>query len=54
LRIRAKMMKLDFYSLGLIGFPLEQSVSPHMHKANLNVLGLNGKYKLYEVPPMPY
>jgi len=54
LRIRAKMMKLDFYSLGLIGFPLEHSVSPHMHKANLNVLGLNGKYKLYEVPPMPY
>ena len=46
-------MKLDFCSLGLIGFPLEHSVSPHLHKANLNVLGLRGKYKLYEVPPMP-
>ncbi len=46
-------MKPDFYSLGLIGFPLEHSVSPYLHKANLNVLGLRGKYKLYEVPPMP-
>ena len=46
-------MKLDFCSLGLIGFPLEHSVSPYLHKANLNVLGLRGKYKLYEVPPMP-
>ena len=43
----------DFYSLGLIGFPLEHSVSPYMHRANLNVLGLRGEYKLYEVPTMP-
>jgi len=46
-------MKPDFYSLGLIGFPLEHSVSPCLHKANLNVLGLRGEYKLYEVPAMP-
>ncbi len=46
-------MKLDFCSLGLIGFPLEHSVSPYLHKANLNVLGLRGNYVLYEVPPMP-
>jgi len=46
-------MKFDFYSLGLIGFPLKHSVSPNLHKANLNDLGLGGKYKLYEVPPMP-
>jgi len=46
-------MKPDFYSLGLIGFPLEHSVSPYLHKANLNVLGLRGNYGLYEVPPMP-
>ena len=46
-------MKPDFYSLGLIGFPLEHSVSPCLHKANLNVLGLAGEYKLYEVPAMP-
>ncbi len=46
-------MKPDFYSLGLIGFPLEHSVSPYMHKANLNDLGLRGEYKLYEVPTMP-
>ncbi|MFC2042933.1 shikimate dehydrogenase [Chloroflexota bacterium] len=46
-------MEFDFYSLGLIGFPLEHSVSPHLHSANLNDLGLGGNYKLYEVPPMP-
>jgi shikimate dehydrogenase len=46
-------MKPDFYSLGLLGFPLEHSVSPYMHKANLNVLGLDGEYKLYEVQPTP-
>jgi len=45
-------MKPDYYSLGLIGFPLEHSVSPYLHKANLNVLGLGGKYKLYKIPPM--
>ena len=46
-------MKPDFYSLGIIGFPLEHSVSPYLHKANLNVLGIKGNYRLYEVPPMP-
>jgi shikimate dehydrogenase len=46
-------MKPDFYSLGLLGFPLEHSVSPYLHEANLNVLGLRGDYGLYEVPPMP-
>ena len=46
-------MKPDFYSLGLLGFPLEHSVSHYLHEANLNVLGLRGNYGLYEVPPMP-
>ena len=46
-------MKYDFFSLGLIGYPLEHSVSPYLHNANLNDLGLEGKYILYEVPPMP-
>jgi shikimate dehydrogenase len=46
-------MKPDFYSLGLLGFPLEHSVSPYLHEANLNVLGLKGEYKLYEVPTVP-
>jgi len=46
-------MKPDFYSLGIIGFPLEHSVSPYLHMANLNVLGIRGNYRLYEVPPMP-
>lgn len=46
-------MEPNFYSLGLIGFPLEHSMSPSIHKANLNVLGLAGEYNLYEVPTMP-
>ncbi len=46
-------MEPDLYCLGLIGFPLEHSVSPCLHKANLNVLGLAGEYRLYEVPAMP-
>jgi len=46
-------MKPDFCSLGLIGFPLEHSVSPYLHKENLNDLGLRGNYLLYEVPAMP-
>jgi len=53
LSIRIQIMAPDFYSLGLIGFPLEHSVSPYIHSANLNVLGLRGEYKLYEVPTMP-
>ena len=40
-------------SLGLIGYPLQQSLSPRMHAAALQVLDLVGEYRLYPVPPLP-
>jgi shikimate dehydrogenase len=41
----------QFYSLGLIGYPLGQSLSPEIHKAALETLGLRGDYYLYPLPP---
>jgi shikimate dehydrogenase len=41
------------FALGLIGWPLQGSLSPRLHKAALNALGLAGEYKLYPVPPLP-
>lgn len=40
-------------SLGLIGYPLQQSLSPRLHGAGLHALGLSGEYRLYPVPPLP-
>ncbi len=37
--------------LGLIGYPLEHSLSPALHTAALNASGLWGQYLLYPVPP---
>jgi shikimate dehydrogenase len=42
-----------FYSLGLIGYPLEQSLSPQYHGAFLGSLGLAGEYRLYPILPIP-
>lgn len=39
------------YHLGLIGYPLEHSLSPVLHQAALEASGLKGEYRLYEVPP---
>jgi shikimate dehydrogenase len=41
------------YRLGLIGFPLGHSLSPQIHNAALDALGLEGEYGLYPVPPLP-
>ena len=41
------------YALGLIGYPLEHSLSPRLHGAALRTLGLAGDYQLYPVPPLP-
>ncbi len=38
------------YNLGLIGYPLEHSLSPRIHKAALRALGLEGDYRLYPLP----
>jgi len=40
-------------SLGLIGFPLDKSLSPLLHAAGLSALGLQGEYRLYRTPPLP-
>lgn len=39
----------DYYSLGLIGYPLEHSLSPRIHMAALQELDLAGEYRLYPV-----
>jgi shikimate dehydrogenase len=40
-------------SLGLIGYPLERSLSPLLHMAALNAMRLKGEYRLYTIPPIP-
>ena len=37
--------------LGLVGYPLLQSLSPTLHGAALREMGLEGEYRLYPVPP---
>lgn len=39
--------------LGLIGYPVEHSLSPCVHQAALESLGIEGQYRLYPVLPMP-
>jgi shikimate dehydrogenase len=43
----------NFLKLGLVGWPLEHSLSPRMHNAALQTLGLAGEYRLYPIPPLP-
>lgn len=43
----------DNYSLGLIGYPLGHSLSPVLHQTALAEAGLNGKYELFSVSPLP-
>src|SRR5512133_1397127 len=35
--------------LGLIGYPLEHSLSPKIHTAALNACGLDGNYSLFSI-----
>ena len=37
--------------LGLTGYPLGHSLSPHIHRAALNACGLPGEYSLYPIEP---
>lgn len=37
--------------LGLVGYPLEQSLSPQIHSAALKACGLEGDYSLFPIPP---
>ena len=40
-----------FWQLGLLGYPLEHSLSPLLHTAALHAAGLAGEYCLHAVPP---
>jgi shikimate dehydrogenase len=44
-------MSPDWFFLGLIGFPLEHSLSPRLHQAALHACHLEGEYRLYPIPP---
>lgn len=39
------------YELGLIGWPVEHSLSPIIHNAALKASGLEGSYRLYPIRP---
>lgn len=41
------------YRLGLVGYPLEHSLSPMIHGSALRIANINGDYRLYPVPPSP-
>ena len=41
------------FHFGLIGWPLEHSLSPAIHQAALDFLGLRGEYRFCPVPPSP-
>lgn len=41
------------FNLGLIGYPLDHSLSPQIHGAALRWWGLKGSYDLFPIPPLP-
>jgi shikimate dehydrogenase len=41
------------YHLGIIGWPLEYSLSPMIHHAALKKLGLSGDYRCFPIKPLP-
>lgn len=44
-------MSSSFFYLGLTGHPLGHSLSPKLHAAALQAVGLAGEYNVYPVPP---
>lgn len=46
-------MKKGDFQLGLIGWPLEHSLSPFIHTAAMQAMGLGGAYRLFPVRPKP-
>ena len=46
-------MKGKEYHLGLIGLPLDHSISPAIQKAALSNCGFSGDYRLYPIPRLP-
>jgi shikimate dehydrogenase len=49
-RLAEPEMKYTF-AFGLIGWPLEHSLSPAIHQAALKVLGIKGVYDLFPISP---
>lgn len=47
------MSESNTFHLGLIGWPVEHSLSPAIHQAALETCGLTGSYRLFPVPPLP-
>ena len=43
----------EYFALGIIGYPLEQSLSPSLHAAALRDCVLQGEYRLYPIPQLP-
>lgn len=41
------------FKFGLIGFPLDHSLSPGIHSAALRIMNLSGDYALFPVEPLP-
>lgn len=39
------------FSLGIVGFPLEHTLSPMMHQAALAHMGFSGEYKIFSIYP---
>ena len=44
-------MTSRLYHFGLIGYPLEHSLSPRLHRAALDACRLQGDYRLFSIPP---
>ncbi|MDP8216889.1 MAG: shikimate dehydrogenase [Candidatus Kaelpia imicola] len=44
-------MSLNRQIYGLVGYPVKHSLSPSMHNAAFEYLGLNAEYRLFEVKP---
>ncbi|MBY0402264.1 MAG: shikimate dehydrogenase [Cyanobacteria bacterium] len=44
-------MALDFYRLGILGYPLSHTLSPRIHQVFLEHFGLKGRYEAYPTPP---
>ncbi|GAB4579839.1 MAG: shikimate dehydrogenase [Anaerolineales bacterium] len=42
---------MNRYALGLIGYPVNHSLSPKLHHAALEAAGLEGEYRLYPIVP---
>jgi len=41
------------YCFGLIGYPLEHSLSPQLHQAAISAMNIQGEYRLYPITPFP-